>query len=237
MRIAYAKASAPSARKLAELDGDIELVSSSSAEVDINWGRGNANAVLNPNIENAVNKRKMRELFRLNGVPTPPLHDLDSVRMNLALGTDLKFVGRPDTHMKKRGFWLVEDFRGLGRALLGTSRKRPATHFMEYISKERAPREYRVHVFNGTVIRLSGKDYSKPADGRLYTTVPPTGELSHIREAAKKAVKAVGLHFGAADVLANDTECWVLEVNSAPGLGGTMPEVYLKAFREWKDEL
>jgi D-alanine-D-alanine ligase-like ATP-grasp enzyme len=46
------------------------------------------------------------------------------------------------------------------------------------------------------------------------------------------AVEALGLHFGAVDVVYNAKEqrAYVLEVNSAPGLSGTTLDKYVEAF-------
>ncbi|MNY81884.1 hypothetical protein D3C86_2236870 [compost metagenome] len=48
------------------------------------------------------------------------------------------------------------------------------------------------------------------------------------------AVNALGLDFGAADVIWNDhrKQAFVLEVNTAPGLTGTTLEKYAKALKE-----
>jgi glutathione synthase/RimK-type ligase-like ATP-grasp enzyme len=103
---------------------------------------------------------------------------------------------------------------------------------MEYI--QNAPHEYRVHVFNGKSIRISEKAFfGREGNHRLYTTIKPTGQIDHVRSAAKLAVEALGLDFGAVDILANDENCWVLEVNSAPSLGGSMPQLYAQAFEEY----
>lgn len=229
LRIAYSGKSRPSALKIAsELNNQVELIRDSTTPVDVNWGRANANSQLNPDISNVVNKRRMRELFRQHNVPTPSLIDED---LAFVFDTD-PIVGRPDRHTQGRGFWLCRNARDVQRALRGTRKKKAATHFMEYIDKERAPREYRVHIFKGKSIRISEKVF----DGTgKYTTGKPKHEVGHVRQAAKDAVAAVGLDFGAVDVLANDTDCWVLEVNSAPGVGGSMPRVYAEAFTKWKE--
>jgi glutathione synthase/RimK-type ligase-like ATP-grasp enzyme len=103
---------------------------------------------------------------------------------------------------------------------------------MEFVS---APREYRVHIFNGKSIRISEKAFGETGTSSTgnYTTRKPQHDVSHVREAAKKAMQAVGLDFGAVDVLANDNQAWVLECNSAPHLGGTLPKLYADNFRKY----
>lgn len=226
MVLTYSGRSAPSAKRIADSSHDIFLHRGSRG--DINWGRAIADTQLNPDISNVTNKRHMRQLFEANEVPMPRLWTARQAYRLVANG--IAVVGRPDYHSGGRGFWLCRTEADVTKAIRGTHRKRPATHFMDYID---APREYRVHIFRGKSIRLSEKIFSSFHD---YTTAKPRHNIKHVRRAAKKAVKAVGLDFGAVDVLANDTQCWVLEVNSSPGLGGSMPSVYAAAFEKWREE-
>lgn len=218
MVITYSGKSAPTAKVLAE-EGGFALNRGPTG--DVNWGRASANTSLNPDISNVTNKRRMRELFREHDVPMPKLLDQNSA--------DWQFpcLGRPDIHTKGRGFWKCNNWYDVRKALRGTKRKRAATHFMEWVD---APREYRVHIFKGKSIRISEKAHTAFHE---YTTIKPTHNVKHVRAAAKKALEAVGLDFGAVDILANDSQAWVLEVNAAPGLGGSMPRVYSEAFKAY----
>lgn len=229
MLIRYSGKSAPSARLIAEQSDDIEIVREGVGG-DVNWGRESANTILNPNIANATNKRVMRQLFAENDVPMP---ELLSTQQAVQAVLDGKVVlGRPDKHSKGRGYWLCKTERDIEKALQGTRRKRAATHFMRFVE---ADREYRVHIFKGKSIRISEKSFFENEDGEKdYVTVKPQHKIGRVRKAAKEAVEAVGLDFGAVDVLATDKACWVLEVNAAPGLGGTMPELYAETFLAWK---
>ena len=221
MVITYSKRSRIGAMALKEQDDAISIARRDYG--DINWGRAMANTRLNPDISNATNKRRMRELFVKHGVPAPKYY-------GYLLPLDVKFpvVGRPDSHMKGKGFWLCKNWYDVHKARKGTKKKAPATHFMEFVD---APREYRVHVFRDKSIRISEKAHTA---FHVYTTVKPTHNVDHIRRAAKQAVKALGLDFGAVDVLADNDNCWVLEVNTAPGLGGSTPRVYAEAFKKWE---
>lgn len=218
MILTYSGRSAPSARLIAD-EGGFQLNRGSRG--DINWGRANADTKLNPDISKVTNKRKMRELFREHDVPMPKLMEAHG---------DWTFpvIGRPDQHTRGRGFWKCENYAQVQRAMRGTRRKKAATHFMEYIE---APREYRVHIFLGKSIRISEKAHTAFHE---YTTVKPQHEVKHVRKAAKQALEAVGLDFGCVDILADDTNAWVLEVNSAPGVGGSMPRVYSETFKRWE---
>lgn len=233
LTISYSGKSKPSALALAEAgNGEVELVRRSSPAVDINWGRNVANSQLNPNINNSVNKRVMRELFKEHGVPMPKLvrgfdyRDPDS-------GYTFPIIGRPDQHSKGRGLWKCYTVEDTLRAMQGTRKKKAATHFMEYIESDR---EYRCHVFKGKSIRISVKVFNE--DGTYTTGKPGDIKLRKVREAAKAALEAVALDFGAVDILARgdkNQEVFVLEVNASPGLGGTMPQLYVDTFNKWKE--
>lgn len=238
LKVSYSRASKPTALKLAEI-GDVQLVRRSAPEVDVNWGRRVANAKLNPNINNSVNKRVMRELFKEHGVPMPPLVQEQLVRDSVNGHTSYNpymFIGRPDRHSKGRGLWKIRSRLDLDKALRGTRRKRAATHFMEYVEHDR---EYRVHIFKGMSIRISEKVFNDETKKEYTTGKPGDIRLRNVREAAKLAVSAIGLDFGAVDILAkgpNNEEVYVTEVNAAPGLGGSMPQLYIDAFNQWKEE-
>ena len=220
MIICYAKTSAPSAKLIAEQSSDI--VAKRCSDGDVNWGRSKANTKLNPDITMATNKHLMRYAFKKHNVPTPELYTYETLKYPC--------IGRPDKHSMGRGFWKCNNLEEVAMAIKGTKRKKGATHFMEYID---APREYRVHIFKGKSIRISEKDHT---EFHVYTTIRPTGNVNHVRDVAKRAVKALGLDFGAVDILANDKQAWALEVNTAPGIGGSMPRVYATKFKEWFEE-
>ena len=224
--LGYSRQSMPSALKIAEASGgQIEAVRSS--DTDINWGR-RFGAGLNPDITNAVNKRRMRELFAEHDVPAPRLYTAAEAEMRLAAnaGTDspVTLIGRPDFHTRKRGFWVCNTIADFDKAIVGTRRKMAATHFIEFAYPEQ---EFRVHIFNGRSIRISEKEF---VEGRKYTTIKPTIPVGHIRKAAKAAVQAVGLDFGCVDILADAEHAYALEVNAAPGLGGSMPTLWADTF-------
>jgi len=225
MILTFSGRSAPSALKIADEDIGIRLNRGSRG--DVNWGRARANTSLNPDISNVTNKRLMRRLFAEHDVPMPELVSWSDVSSDLTRGIPRKVIGRPDSHMKGRGFWLIQRPGDMVKAMRGTRRKKAATHFMEYID---APREYRVHIFRGKSIRISEKVFDEARD---YTTGKPQHEVKHVRRGAKQALEAVGLDFGAVDILASNTKCWVLEVNAAPGLGGSMPKLYAETFKRY----
>lgn len=112
--------------------------------------------------------------------------------------------------------------------------------YTEYIPKKA---EYRAHVFNGQVIDIQQKKKKREfqadtrdtrirnlSNGYVYTRdgiVPPAG----LSDLAVRAVEAVGYEYGAVDIIYNEKRnaCYVLEVNSRPGLMGTTVEKYTDA--------
>lgn len=90
--------------------------------------------------------------------------------------------------------------------------------------------EWRVHIFMGRSICVGKKvQTGQPTRKQLvrsrrngwtldFSATMPAGHPA--RESARKAVEAVGYHFGAVDILElRDGSAMVLEVNSAPALG------------------
>lgn len=117
--------------------------------------------------------------------------------------------------------------------------------YTKYIPKKE---EHRVHVVDGKVIDHQIKRKRRGvanADVNYQIRVVDTGWVycrNHLVERngmfalAVSAVNALGLTFGAVDIIWNqkaDT-CYVLEVNTAPGLEGTTVDSYVKAFKEYR---
>lgn len=104
--------------------------------------------------------------------------------------------------------------------------------------------EYRVHVFGDKIIDVTKKkrrnevdrnDYIKNlSNGWVYCregiTIPDS-----ITRTAKDAVRALGLDFGAVDILLRKDAPYVLEINTAPGLSGTTLTRYTHHFKHLKD--
>ena len=110
--------------------------------------------------------------------------------------------------------------------------------YTKYIKKKK---EFRVHVFRNQVIDLQEKRRStnspdsdflirNHANGFVFCRddiIEPTD----LRATALSAVAALGLDFGAVDIIYNAyyDKCYALEVNTAPGLEGTTLESYSNA--------
>lgn len=102
--------------------------------------------------------------------------------------------------------------------------------------------EYRVHVFGDEVIDIQQKrkkrGYENERDTRIRNVqngyvycrdgiVPPEG----IEQLAVSATKACAYQYGAVDIIYNakQNKCFVLEVNTRPGLMGTTLQKYAEA--------
>ena len=112
--------------------------------------------------------------------------------------------------------------------------------------------EYRVHVAGGEVILYQKKSRRVNEDGEVVTAdgaeadvrnlasnwVYRTGNLERlerIEQLAVQAIDALGLDFGAVDIIKDEEgRVYVLEVNTAPGLGNADSlEAYVEAFSHY----
>ena len=150
--------------------------------------------------------------------------------------------------------WVRNGQTVLARTMLNASEGRgivvcdklPMTAAPLYVKLIKKKKEFRVHVMNGQVIDLQEKrrrNGIRQADGRrIDGTIRNIGndwvfcrdgivEPRGLREIGIAAVKAVGLLFGAVDIIFNEyhNKLYVLEVNTAPGLTDSTAESYARA--------
>lgn len=111
-----------------------------------------------------------------------------------------------------------------------------------YTKYKKKRHEFRVHVFKGEVIDVAQKKKKKGyenVDSKIRNH--KTGwvfcrdninEPADLREQATTALATCGLPFGAVDLIYNELEnkCYVLEINTAPGIEGTTLQRYTNAF-------
>lgn len=109
--------------------------------------------------------------------------------------------------------------------------------YTEYVPKKK---EFRVHVWNNEVIDVEEKRRRRGTDGDSKVRNTANGyvfcrgdivEPDNLRDTALAAVRALGRSYGGVDVIWNETknQCYVLEVNSRPGMEGTTVEKYADA--------
>lgn len=119
--------------------------------------------------------------------------------------------------------------------------------------------EWRAHVFRGRVILLQLKVRREGfQENEGYTSLVRNNDtgwvysvnfdrsgltgIAHVESAAISAIEALGLDFGAVDIIQKKRETdqvFVLEVNTAPGLsdGGSAVQAYCDAFRQWGEQM
>lgn len=118
-----------------------------------------------------------------------------------------------------------------------------------YTLDTKAKTEYRIHVFKDMVIDSQQKKKREGYEGGIRGIRNHSNGWVFAREGvvvpiivleqAIKAVRALGLDFGAVDVgyrESNDT-AYVYEVNTAPGLEGSTLDIYAKAFGDQYETL
>lgn len=182
-------------------------------------------------IGKASDKQLSRTLLREAGLPVP-------------LDTENKFplVGRPAKHSAGSGFFYCRTPRGLRRA-----KRKGAVYFSQYYPKQN---EYRVHVGSGRVLFMSIKEGDKTrkiwnAHKNEFTFRHmhrsewlENEHLLNIARVAKKAIKVLGLNYGAVDILADADKVGnyppfvICEVNSAPALSDLALNHYATYFKK-----
>ncbi len=189
-------------------------------------------------VRSASNKRQARRTFAEKGVPAPALYlgpaDIPKDAYPV--------IGRTSYHSKGKGFWFCQNAAAAKKASSAG-----ATHFLKFIPKTR---EYRVHTFikpqhqslspdkreekHYVSIKISEKgwqgegqpDPNEPQKNHTFgwTFMGPQNrceeELNVVRHVAKAAIAALGMDFGAVDVMfhLHSKRPYVLEVNSTPSL-------------------
>ena len=135
-----------------------------------------------------------------------------------------------------------------GRGIVLSNEEHPLVQAPLYVKYKKKRKEFRVHVFQGQVIDVAEKRR------RRREVRPPTFD-GYIRNLANgwvfcrdavvrphdldtlstTACRALGLDFGAVDIIWNEREnkCYLLEVNTAPGLTGTTLANYANAIYDW----
>lgn len=116
--------------------------------------------------------------------------------------------------------------------------------YVKYVKKTQ---EYRVHAAFGEVVDQQRKARNRdvPDENVNWKVRNHTNGFIFMREGvdlpevaleqAKMAVRTLGLHFGAVDLIYNEREdkYYVLEINTAPGLTGTTLTNYVEVFSEY----
>lgn len=199
----------------------------------INWGNSEAPEYvgLNRSVGTAANKLKAFDVFKDHDVPHPEwTTDIDVAREWMAPNKIVLCRHKLTGHSGEG----IEIFTGEQKAPL----------YVMYIKKLH---EYRFHVFNGEVIDVQQKKRKADAanvnsqirnlaNGWIYARNEiALADEEEANRIAVGAVEALGLDFGAVDLIYNKhyNKYYVLEVNTAPGLTGTTLDNYVKAIKAY----
>jgi glutathione synthase/RimK-type ligase-like ATP-grasp enzyme len=149
-------------------------------------------------------------------------------------------IGRPRKHKAGKDFWVCNNEQEVWEAIL-----KGAAYFARYYPKQN---EYRVHVAGERVLLMSVKEGDKTQ--LIWNKRRSNFNFRHLRRSvwlndpllrriarnAKKAVKVIGLDFGAVDVMSDAGQGWnsfvISEINTAPSLSPLALEKYINYFKK-----
>ena len=181
----------------------------------------------------ASNKPECRKTLFENKIPVPKETEIE-----------YPVVGRSKKHKAGDNFFYCENAEEVQRA-----KDNGAVYFAQFYPKTN---EYRVHVGGGKVLLMSIKEGDKTQ--RVWNKKLSNFNFRHLRRSvwlndphlkamcktAKKAIKAVGLDFGAVDIMADAGEGHapfvITEINTAPSLSPLAVEKYVTYFNRAIDE-
>ena len=207
------------------------------SRVVINWGSSgvsdtNATVINSASaVSVAANKHRSLLHFKLADVPHPD-YTTDKDKATGWIEQGFKVVCRT----------LLTAHSGQGIVVAGSLGELvDAPLYTKYIRKQK---EFRVHVFSSKILDIQEKRRSSSVDDHHpYIRNHANGyvfcrgdinEPDDLRGVAISAVDALGLDFGAVDVVWNEAQdkCYVLEVNTACGLEGSTVNKYVNAIKE-----
>lgn len=204
----------------------------------INWGASNIDRAMDANILNhpydvakACNKLTSFRLFKEAGVVTPEWTEEHEDACHWL--REHSVVART----------VLNGHSGEGIVICDKTKVLPvAPLYTKYVKKAE---EYRLHVFQGEVffVQRKARKHDVPDDqvnwkvrnldgGFIYANKDVEVPEEYKSEAVK-AIAALGLDFGAVDLITEKAsgKAYVLEVNTACGLAGTTLDKYVEVFK------
>lgn len=197
------------------------------------WREADGVTYINKPSDIVFNRNKLRALNKMrdDGVRVPLTYE------DIVPPTALPVLGRRTSH--QGGEDAIMCMQNLD---IADARENGSQYFIQYIRKSA---EYRIHVMNGVVHMASKKLAPRGGDGNNMSRIIWSGtngwrfensRLNQVPQDVKDisvaAVEAVGLHFGAVDVIiGEDNVPYVLEVNTGPSLRDRRVEEYADKFR------
>lgn len=207
----------------------------------INWGVSSAVGVtVHFNTPHSIKRAsdKLQSFYALEAAKVPTVEFTEDVHDALAWcqGGATLVVRNKLTGHSGDGIVILE--KGTIKSLSDIM-KHEAPLYTKYLFKDQ---EYRVHVVGGKVVDTQQKirdpkqepktwKVRSHANGFLFArnNIVPNEARNSV---AIKACQAIGLDFGAVDIVEKNGAFYVLEVNTAPGLEGQTVLNYAKALRD-----
>lgn len=239
--LAYTKGTRPTGRIMADLLGTEKGIKSpiGSLDVLIRWGSrrpmpGCAIEVNTPlAMARASDKVEALRLMKGAGVPTIMWNEDFDYLANNYQGI---ILGRKRSGMKGKDIVVYDPYQMHGDKYP----QRPTQRHEWYSLYQPSQRELRIHVVDGKIIRVQGKYLDFPEKAvenpfvcnyaHGYRFRQPKLELHRSRkDTAINAVNALGLTFGAVDMLIYGERQHVLEVNTAPACSPLTARCYAGA--------
>lgn len=238
MRTKLISIPSPTSRAIAREMGDVSRYRKrdlTEAENLIRWGSTKTVRVTARELNNregvliASDKPECRRILREAGLPVPTESE-----------TDFPVIGRSRKHRAGDNFYLCENEDDVIRA-----KEKGAVYFSKVYPKKD---EYRIHVGSGRVLLMSIKEGDKSQ--LIWNKAKSNFNFRHLRRSvwledetlrdmarkAKKALKAIGLDFGAVDMMAGggrgQKPFVISEINTAPNLSPLAISKYVKYFKE-----
>ena len=195
-------------------------------------------------IVDASNKLTAFEIMKSAGVSIPEFTIDSNVAIDWAQGGDLVVCRTVLNGHGGNGILLSEQHDKYPDSDMYRVTVPNAPLYVKYIKKSA---EYRVHVFKGQIIDIQQKRKRRDLDnemvdyqirnhnnGWIFARDDIENPRDPVISNSLEAVRALGLDFGAVDVIWNDhyQKAFVLEINTAPGLEGTTLEKYSNAIRD-----
>ena len=211
--------------------------------VIINWGASrierkiaNYNEILNEprSVANASNKLTTFKLFKEHGVACPEWTE--------SRDEAWEWLDKSSVVARK----VLNGHSGAGIEIIEQGAKEicHAPLYTKYVKKDQ---EYRIHVFQGEILfqQRKARKIEVPDEEVNWQVRNLAGgfifandgiEASDaVKDQAESAVDALGLDFGAVDVITNKRgAAFVLEVNTACGLQGKTLDAYVNKFRQFQ---
>lgn len=169
-------------------------------------------------VQNVSNKKKAKEILTINSIPTPKLITFENA---LSGNAAFPLVVRKNTHFKGKYFYIVNNINDL--------RQYDQEHYYIQQLVDKID-EFRLFILKDRIIEANLKQVPEGTTpivrnheaGCYFRWIRVADLPRDLKRAARDAIQATGLDFGAIDCAtiqtASGTRPTIFEINSAPGL-------------------